>query len=63
LSLKLKIWATSSPRILIFSYLLLMMKLIVRLCSARAPPSYKDILYMVPCKEILALWIYLYYFA
>jgi hypothetical protein len=63
LSPKLKIWPTLSPRSSIFSYLLLMMKLIVRLCSARMPPSCKDMLYMLPCKEIQALWIHLYYSA
>jgi hypothetical protein len=40
-----------------------MMKLMVRLCSARAPSFCKDILCIVPCKEILVLWIYLDYFA
>jgi hypothetical protein len=40
-----------------------MMKLMVRLCNTRVPPSCKDILCIVPCKEVLVLWIHLYYFA
>jgi hypothetical protein len=38
LSFKLKIWLASSPRSLIFNFLLLMMKLTARLCSTQAPP-------------------------
>jgi hypothetical protein len=65
LSLKLKIWPASSPRSLIFSSLLLMMKLTARLCSALAPPSSFVKIYFIRylIKKLWLLWIHLYYFA
>jgi hypothetical protein len=61
LSLKLKIWPTSSPRSLIFSFLLLMMKLTVRLCSAWAPPSSFVKINFI-CYLVKKLWLFEYIF-
>jgi hypothetical protein len=49
LSLKLKIWPTSSPRSLIFNFLLLMTRLTARLCSVQMPPSSFVKIYFICC--------------
>jgi hypothetical protein len=47
--------ATFNAGKLEFSYLVLIMKLMVRLCSGRVLSLCKDVLCIVPCKEILVL--------